>query len=306
MTRSGSSGESTVAPGFHLHLLLVCLAVIVSCTLPGHWIKLSWVVWLYLTWLLAKHLGAANHKERRTLRLALSRRQIYRLLALATGFSQVMWLFSPTQLRVAGLPLLILFTLFIAWSMMRLVRALAEERRIDARLLFGATSGYLLLGISGGLLLTVLDVLSPGGFHDNISGTQLTMPPIADNGAALTIWNLNYHRLNYFAFVSLTTVGYGDITPISPISRVASLSLSVLGPIYIAVVLGVLISRLSAAEANLIAAKASLGLDRQGQPKRQRPKRERRGRRGRTLRLSASVPRVRSPAPEPPDPGPGG
>jgi hypothetical protein len=44
---------------------------------------------------------------------------------------------------------------------------------------------------------------------------------------------------------SLTTVGYGDIIPVRPLAQMGSLLLSVAGPLYIAVVMGVLISRLT-------------------------------------------------------------
>jgi hypothetical protein len=52
-------------------------------------------------------------------------------------------------------------------------------------------------------------------------------------------------RINYFAFVSLTTVGYGDIIPVQPLAQLTSLMLSIAGPLYIAVVMGVLISRIT-------------------------------------------------------------
>lgn len=54
---------------------------------------------------------------------------------------------------------------------------------------------------------------------------------------------MDVRRITYFAFVSLTTVGYGDITPIKPVAQLASVALSVLGPFYLAVVLGVVVSR---------------------------------------------------------------
>ena len=55
----------------------------------------------------------------------------------------------------------------------------------------------------------------------------------------------DYAHFIYFSRAALTTVGFGDITPVTPLTRLASLALSVLGPLYIAVVLGVLISRFS-------------------------------------------------------------
>ena len=105
--------------------------------------------------------------------------------------------------------------------MVRLLETLASERTIDTRTLCGATAGYLLLGISGGLMLTVLGSEYPGGFYDNFSRQVLAMPDVGSLAADRLSWDLNYGRLNYFAFVSLTTVGYGDITPTIPVTRLA-------------------------------------------------------------------------------------
>lgn len=234
-----------VHPEFHRHLLLVCLMLIMSWVLPGAWIQLSGVGFLYLTALLGLRLGPLGRRGRPFSLCLRSSDTHYLLLAIATAIAQLVWLFSPTSLRVSGVPLLGLFTLFVAWSMWRLVGVLARERRIDGRTLCGATAGYLLLGISGGLLLTVLDSVVPGGFYDNFTREALTMPAMVKASGERISWDLNYGRLNYFAFVSLTTLGYGDITPVVPLTRLACLALSVVGPLYIAVVLGVLISRLN-------------------------------------------------------------
>jgi hypothetical protein len=107
----------------------------------------------------------------------------------------------------------------------------------------GGLAGYLLLGIQGGLLLTVIDTLLPGSFRDTATGALVQLPPIGSALAATSVWDLNVQRITYFAFVSLTTVGYGDIAPIKPVAQLASVALSVLGPFYLAVVLGVVVSR---------------------------------------------------------------
>jgi hypothetical protein len=67
------------------------------------------------------------------------------------------------------------------------------------------------------LLLTCLGALA------------MTLPPI---GSALeaTAWQTD-------------VLGYGDIAPIHPLAQLASVGLSVLGPLYITVVIGVVVSR---------------------------------------------------------------
>jgi len=150
---------------------------------------------------------------------------------------------------LVGLPLLTAFTLFIAWSLERLIQCLAKERRVGGRVVAGALAGYLLLGISGGLVLSVIDTIQPGSFISSMSHHVLSLPSeMADGAAAAPVtraWDLNFLSLNYFAFVSLTTVGYGDIVPMRPAAQIVSIALSVAGPFYIAVVMGVLISRLT-------------------------------------------------------------
>jgi voltage-gated potassium channel len=278
-----------VHPEFHRHLLLVCLAVIVSWVLPGAWVQLSGVGFLYLTALLGWRLGPFGHRRGRASLLRITSADThYLLLAIATGIAQLVWLLSPTSLQVSGMPLLALFTLFIAWSMWRFLHVLAGEHRIDARTLCGATAGYLLLGISGGLLLTVLDSIMPGGFYDNFTREALTMPDLTKVSGDRITWDLNYGRLNYFAFVSLTTLGYGDITPVVPLTRLACLALSVVGPLYIAVVLGVLISRLNVTPPSLPPG----GAPHAGPPSTRLPS------------TSAPPPSDRSPAPAEPGPGP--
>jgi voltage-gated potassium channel Kch len=65
----------------------------------------------------------------------------------------------------------------------------------------------------------------------------------------MAVWGLDFVRLNYFAFVTLTTTGYGDVVPRTPLAQMASVSVAVIGTLYVTVVMGLLISRLMLKEA---------------------------------------------------------
>ena len=52
-----------------------------------------------------------------------------------------------------------------------------------------------------------------------------------------------FSAINCFPFVCLTTVGFGDINPMLPLSRMVSVVTSIAGPLYLAAVMGVLIGR---------------------------------------------------------------
>jgi hypothetical protein len=205
--------------------------------LPPSLIRLTWLgyplICLQLMAGLSDHPGWSSAWTKR----------VYQAMGIGSIGALIAWVFHPRSLLITGLPLLGLFLVFIGWSLVRLLRRLARDAPSEGDLLAGGLAGYLLLGIHGGLLLTVIDSLVPGSFRDTATGALVQLPPLGSALAATSAWDVNVHRIVYFAFVSLTTVGYGDIAPIEPLARLASVALSVLGPFYIAVVLGVVVSR---------------------------------------------------------------
>ncbi len=117
----------------------------------------------------------------------------------------------------SGLPLLVLVTLFIAWSLKRLIVYLAEERAINQHVLVGAVAGYLLLGLTAGLMVTVLETVVPGSFLAAADKSLLRIPGTQAEGGLP--WNLDFVSLNYYAFVCLSTLGFGDILPETPAAQ---------------------------------------------------------------------------------------
>ncbi|MGK0391285.1 MAG: voltage-gated potassium channel [Maribacter sp.] len=47
----------------------------------------------------------------------------------------------------------------------------------------------------------------------------------------------------YFSFVTLTNLGYGDITPLTPPSQSMALFLAISGQLYLAIVVGILVGK---------------------------------------------------------------
>lgn len=222
---------------FFRRLLWVCLAVMACSALPPTLVRLTWLGFPCLCVLLMAGL------TQRPLWGVPWGKRTYQALGAALVVAQILWVLNPRSMLITGLPLLGLFLVFISWSLVRLLRRLAMETPSEGDLLAGGLAGYLLLGIHGGLLLTVIDSLVPGSFRDTATGALLQLPPLGSALAATSAWDLNVNRIMYFSFVSLTTVGFGDITPIEPVARLASVALSVLGPFYIAIVVGVVVSR---------------------------------------------------------------
>ncbi|HHO58670.1 MAG TPA: two pore domain potassium channel family protein, partial [Thiotrichales bacterium] len=65
--------------------------------------------------------------------------------------------------------------------------------------------------------------------------------PGAFKGLEQLVWYLNFSDVAYYSFVTLTTLGYGDITPVSPIARFLVYMEAVVGVFYMAVLVASLI-----------------------------------------------------------------
>jgi len=118
---------------------------------------------------------------------------------------------------------MVLFVVSVAiWTVWHLARA----QRVTAETLLGAVSGYLLLGVAFATLFSIIERTAPGSLRAGVVGTDMT----------------DFGNLLYFSFVSLTTVGYGDITPVASAAHLLAIFEAVVGQFYIAAVVARLIS----------------------------------------------------------------
>jgi hypothetical protein len=94
--------------------------------------------------------------------------------------------------------------------------------------LCASISAYLILGLMWTLAYWLVDQLTPGGafsFNTN-AGAQ----------------SINGFSGFYFSFITLSTVGYGDITPVSRIARWVAAMEAMTGMLYVAVLIARLVS----------------------------------------------------------------
>ena len=230
---------------FYRVLFGVCLLVLASLALPGHWNRLASPGFLLLAITMMVGLGRPQSGESPQS----PARHLYRGLGLLTVLAALLWSLTPLDQRDSGKPLILLWSLFSVWSSLRLVRSLAAERRVCQQVITGAFAGYLMLGLTAGLLCSALETIQPGSFTDlQDSGRPLLSASEGFDAPGQPVWTLSFVRLTYFAFVSLTTMGYGDVLPASPQAQMLGVAIAALGTFYVAVVMGLLISRLIAQE----------------------------------------------------------
>ena len=120
------------------------------------------------------------------------------------------------------LGLMLVFMLAAAWLVGSQVLLTGE---VDLNIIVGSVALYLLIGMIWSILFTIL----------------LEFSPDALNGIDAGMWYDNYPLTTYFSFVTLTTLGYGDISPATPVAQVMVILEAVIGMFYLAVIVASLI-----------------------------------------------------------------
>lgn len=108
----------------------------------------------------------------------------------------------------------------VAWLT---VEALVRERKADGDALAGAVFGYFMLALVWSQLYAAALLVDPGAL--SAPGTGAGMAPAGSD-------------LVYFSLVTVTTLGYGDVLPVSPMARILAASEAVVGGLYMAVLIG--------------------------------------------------------------------
>jgi len=94
----------------------------------------------------------------------------------------------------------LLFTVYYGLLVYSFISEIKNAQKVDINVLYATFSLYLIIGLFWGSLYALLYHVSPGAY----------------SGILLENTQNTSHIFNYFSFVTLTTLGYGDITPQTP------------------------------------------------------------------------------------------
>ena len=161
--------------------------------------------------------GGAIYAGRTGPRLA---RPLVALLLLATALQVLDFAGVP---GLEG-PLAALALVIVAAAMVATFAELLGNREATTDGLVGAIFGYLLIAAAWSLLFRQLEILHPGSFHlaEGDRDTQLL----------------------YFSLITITTVGYGDVLPLTAVARIWAALEAVVGTLYIAILIGRIVGEL--------------------------------------------------------------
>jgi hypothetical protein len=123
--------------------------------------------------------------------------------------------------------------ILIAYCIYCVVLYVLMANSITRDQIYAGMCAYLMLGFAFGCIYYLVEILSPGCFSVNTAKLSSDSPD-----------------LMYFSFVTLATLGYGDITPVAKVSRALAQVEALVGMLYIAVFMAKLVSMASSDPVN--------------------------------------------------------
>ena len=114
------------------------------------------------------------------------------------------------------------FLLFACFCII-LIRQLLKIKAVNLQFILGPILGFLYLGIIGGVLFEFIHFLDASSFQ--------------------LVKGFSDYSFYYFSFISITSVGYGDITPITAPAQSLTLVMNIIGQFYLVIVIGVFVGK---------------------------------------------------------------
>lgn len=115
-----------------------------------------------------------------------------------------------------------------------ILRQVLTTTRVTNDTISGAVCGYLVLGIIFAFLYALVGLVYPGSF---LVDGRIAVPDISR-----LFYQHEIANLIYYSFVTLATLGYGDIAPVSPPARMIAVIEAVAGQFYVAILIARLVS----------------------------------------------------------------
>ncbi len=146
------------------------------------------------------------------------------------NIGSVVALFFHSRAILSLIFVIILFLSVILFSMLSCFiagRHVFSWRETDANSLVGAVCVYLLLGLIFAVVYTMFAYFWPQGAFQGLVFDRNTM---------------QFDNFLYFSFVTLTTDGYGDITPLNPLLRTLAYLEMIIGQFYMAILVSGLVA----------------------------------------------------------------
>lgn len=196
-----------IAKGRFLYLLITLLVYIAIVPLLGASVRLRLLMNIFITATMLAGIYAVSQK----------RNQFLTAVIIATPAAGLSWINQFVQSASLTVAVNFFTILFLGFFIVILLLSIFEAHEITTDVIYAAIVGYLFIGLMWAFVYAILEKFFPGSF----SGSQ----------------DFTMQTFTYFSFITLTTLGYGDITPLTDQVRSFAVIEAVIGQFYLTVLI---------------------------------------------------------------------
>lgn len=137
---------------------------------------------------------------------------------------------SGNESKTMGFVRMTGYFLFYLVVTFEIIRQVWYATSVNKNVIFGLISGYISLGLIGFFICLTIELVVPGSFQGGSLGME-------GQSGLLT------EELMYFSFITLMTIGYGDILPITELAQKAAIFIGLTGQFYLVIITAVVVGK---------------------------------------------------------------
>lgn len=154
------------------------------------------------------------------------------LLSLATLTAGTTWIHHFIDNDLLSLIDFATSSVTLALIVVLMIRHIARGRIVTPTIILSSVNGYLLLGVLGAVLLSIADAV-----HIALNGPGSAGIALPGEGSP------EFSDYLYLAFITLTTVGFGDVTAVSHLTRSMTILIGLAGQLYMTILIAMLVGK---------------------------------------------------------------
>jgi len=136
---------------------------------------------------------------------------------------------KPEQLGPLEYVRLAVYFVFYIVVTIEIIKQVWKAQKVNRNVIIGLMSGYIAIGLLGFFLFLTIEIMHPGAFSGLL---------IEDGNIQSKI-----ESLIYYSYITLLTIGYGEIYPVIPVAQKAAILIGLMGQFYLVIVTAVVIEK---------------------------------------------------------------
>ncbi len=146
------------------------------------------------------------------------------LLVISTVLLGSEWIETTNEALVGPIKMLTYFLFYVVVTI-EIIKQVWQANKVNKNVIFGLVSGYVSLGLIGFFICLSIEMVYPNTFSGLIENISIT------------------ENLMYYSYITLLTIGYGDILPVSALAHKAAILIGLMGQTYLVVITAIVVGK---------------------------------------------------------------